>query len=479
MVRVVPERGRETISPVGAEELRSVLGENYRFASQGEEGPETMEAAPRSLMAYTMTKRRRLHLPPLEEVLLHPVFDAGGRLVAKSGYHKSLAAWLDLGDQEEPYVPEKPTSDDLAWARALIDDDLLGEFPWEDAGRTTLPDGATKPAADEGAALAHAVALGLLPFVRPLIDGPTPLHLISAPTPGTGKSYLAECLALVSGAKHRMFAPAGTEEEWRKRVSTILLEAPGIVQLDNLSQEHMLDSASLATVLTARRWNDRLIGTMEPIDVEIRCGWVATANGPKLTKELTRRAVWIPLNAKMADPTRRAFARDLSAWVSKERVALQQAFLVIVQNWINKGRPAPKYSNGSYPAWSFVLGGILEAAGYTGFGANERRMKSIVDGDTGEWQGFITCWWDKHEQTPVGVRELYQLAIDNDLLMPLFGGANEAAAKVKLAKALAKRFDMIFELEAPPIAVQVKAAGANANKHATLYQLKREAPKPT
>ncbi len=480
MVRVVPERGRETISMVGSEELRSVLGESFRFASPGEEGPEDMEALPRSLAVYTMTKKRRLRLPQLEEVLLHPVYDRAGRLVAESGYHPSLSAWLDLGDQPAPYVPEQPTSEDLAWARNLIDRELLGEFPWEDGGPVRQPDGTTKPAADEGASLAHAVALGLLPFVRPMIDGPTPLHLISAPTPGTGKSYLAECLAKVSGSKYRVFAPAGTEEEWRKRISTILLEAPGIVQLDNLSQNDMLDSASLAAVLTGRRWSDRLMGTMEPLDLEIRCGWVATANGPKLTKELARRSVWIPLNARMADPTRRAFSRRLDEWVEQERVQLQQAFLLLVQHWICKGRPAPSTVNGSYPAWSLVMGGILEAAGYSGFAANERRMKAAIDGETGEWQGFVECWWAAHDERPVGVRELYELAVNNDLLMAVFGGANEASAKVRLAKALGKRLDMVFEMETPKLSAQIQAGGSNANKHATLYKLKRqEAPKAT
>jgi len=47
------------------------------------------------------------------------------------------------------------------------------------------------PFADE-ASRANALALLLLPYVRPLIVGPTPLHLITAPTQGTGKDLLAQ-----------------------------------------------------------------------------------------------------------------------------------------------------------------------------------------------------------------------------------------------------------------------------------------------
>jgi putative DNA primase/helicase len=63
-----------------------------------------------------------------------------------------------------PDVPNEPSEADLVRARALILDDLLCDFPFvSDANR------------------AHAVARFLLPFVRELISGPTPLHLIEAP----------------------------------------------------------------------------------------------------------------------------------------------------------------------------------------------------------------------------------------------------------------------------------------------------------
>ena len=43
----------------------------------------------------------------------------------------------------------------------------------------------------------------LLPFVRELIDGPTPLHLIEKPTPGTGGTLLATVAALYTFFQRR------------------------------------------------------------------------------------------------------------------------------------------------------------------------------------------------------------------------------------------------------------------------------------
>ena len=44
----------------------------------------------------------------------------------------------------------------------------------------------------DNADLANAVAAFILRFVRLLIEGPTPLHLIESPTPGSGKGLLAD-----------------------------------------------------------------------------------------------------------------------------------------------------------------------------------------------------------------------------------------------------------------------------------------------
>ena len=85
--------------------------------------------------------------------------------------------------------------------------------------------------------LAHAVALFLLPFVRELIGGPTPLHLIEAPTMGSGKGLLADVLLLPSlGDVPAPMAETTTDEEWRKRITSTLLGAPAVVCIDNLNR---------------------------------------------------------------------------------------------------------------------------------------------------------------------------------------------------------------------------------------------------
>jgi putative DNA primase/helicase len=63
----------------------------------------------------------------------------------------------------------------------LLLDDLFGEFPFVgDAER------------------AHVLALVLLPFVRPMISGPTPLHMVEKPAPGTGAGLMIDAISIIA-----------------------------------------------------------------------------------------------------------------------------------------------------------------------------------------------------------------------------------------------------------------------------------------
>jgi hypothetical protein len=110
--------------------------------------------------------------PPLTRVTETPAFTPDGSLQTIPGYHPASQTFyapppgLHVHD-----VPARPSKVDLGVANALILE-VLADFPFVSQ-------------ADE----AHAIALFLLPYVRDLITGPTPNHLIEAPTPGSGKGW--------------------------------------------------------------------------------------------------------------------------------------------------------------------------------------------------------------------------------------------------------------------------------------------------
>ena len=117
---------------------------------------------------------------------------------------------------------------------------------------------------------AHAVALLLLGFLRSMIDGPTPLHLIEKPTPGTGATLMVDAIAtILTGAGASVMTEGRDDEEWRKRVTAKLRQIPSIVLIDNL--RHKLDSSAVAAALTAPFWEDRILGVSEMARLPIRC----------------------------------------------------------------------------------------------------------------------------------------------------------------------------------------------------------------
>src|SRR5262249_7363276 len=149
---------------------------------------------------------------------------------------------------------------------------------------------------------AHAVATALAPFVRDLIDGPTPLYSVEAPSAGTGKTLLVELLTLPAlGRPISAMTEGRDEDEWRKRLFAKLRSAPSILLLDNIKRR--LESGALASAITSYPlWEDRILGVSEIARVPVRCIWIATGNNPALSSEMTRRTVRIRLDAQVDRP---------------------------------------------------------------------------------------------------------------------------------------------------------------------------------
>ena len=178
-------------------------------------------------------------IPRLSAIIECPVFSASGQLIATPGYHAESGMWYApsadlLLDPDALRAPVD--ADEVASAKNLLLDDLLGDFPFvDDASR------------------AHALAAILLPFVRQMIPGPTPLHLVDAPTEGSGKTLLLAAVTHIhTGRSLQPMTEGGAGEEWRKRLTAALAEGPSYIMLDNLAK--VVDSAALASILTADTW---------------------------------------------------------------------------------------------------------------------------------------------------------------------------------------------------------------------------------
>ena len=340
-----------------------------------------------------------------------------------------------------PAFPQRPTPVEVAAARGLICDDLLGDFPF------------VSPAER-----AHAVALLLLGFLRAMVDGPTPLHLIEKPTPGTGATLMVDAIAtILTGAGASVMTEGRDDEEWRKRVTAKLRQIPSLVLIDNL--RHKLDSSAVAAALTAPFWEDRILGVSEMARLPIRCVWIATGNNPEFSNEMARRLVRIRLDAHVERPWQRNGFRhpDLMIWVRANRARLVAACLTLCQAWIAAGRPRGTRTIGSYENWAQIMGGVLEVAGIEGFLGNLDEMMEASDSEGAVWRGFVSAWWNRFGTAEVGTGDLYELA-NGEPPLPL-GSGNEKSQRTRLGKSLGRMRDRVFAVEGRK--VRLRALGVS------------------
>jgi putative DNA primase/helicase len=384
-------------------------------------------------------------LPPLTRIVEVPVFAPDGTLQTTPGYHPASATFLALPKGLQiPDVPLAPTGDDVRFAKLLIGE-ILVDFPFASASLCHQKSSPNTPDSQYQASVAHSYALLLLPFVRDLIDDPTPIHLIEAATAGSGKGLLAHALLGVSLGYHiGVLTEAREEDEWRKRLTTLFKEVRAAVVLDNLRRS--LDSGQVAAALTARMWEDRKLGTNETIRVPVRCVWCVTGNNPVLSTEIARRTIRIRLDANTDRPwLRTEFTHpDLLAWVSDNRGKLVWAALVLIRNWLALGRTVPEKLKplGSYEQWSRVMGGILAAAEIPGFLGNLEEFYELADHEGAVLRVFVGSWWEKHQSHDVGTTELLPIAKEIDGLE--LHGKDDGGLRRSLGKLISKQRDRVI-----------------------------------
>lgn len=330
-------------------------------------------------------------LPVLDRIVDVPTLGPDGKIHDEQGYSSASRIFYEPAEGlVVPKIASRPTKSDRLRARRLITDELFADFPF--VGE---------------AEMAHAVAMLLQPFVRAYFSGPTPLYLVEAPTPGTGKSLLvkAACWPAV-GAPLPAMTEGKDEDEWRKRITAKLMEAPVAVLIDNLHDT--LDSAALSAVLTMDTWQDRILGRSEMCTLPNKTTWTATGNNPALSGEITRRSVRIRMDAGIEHPEdRKGFRHEkLEGWAAEHRGELVWAALTLARAWIAAGATPGERSLGSFEAWAHVLGGILRHAGIGGFLENVQELRDSSQSEHETMHAFLLAWFELHGEKPIKARDV-------------------------------------------------------------------------
>jgi hypothetical protein len=393
MVRLLPpnEEGAITTERMDADMMWSELNEHVTWAKPQKDGGIRIVDADMNV-AKQIIKQTDLRFPELESFVTSPFFAKNGDLIETPGYHSGSKVYYNppAGFVME-VVPKHPTPADVAKARDKIERHVLGDFPFHDGGENKTGGKASK---------AHATALLLQQFMRPMIPGFLPYFLVQKPDAGTGASKMIWALMHIAyGRDVAAQTEVNTSDELRKVLTSFLLAREPVLLLDNLNN-HVHGSA-LANFATCGTWNDRRLGKSENIRAKVTCTTILAGNNVGTSWEIGRRCAPIGLDAECDPLERGGFLHDLDTWVREHRGELVWSCLTLIRFWIDQGNKewhgAPLKS---FEGWSRVMGGVLQAIGVGGFLENLDMMRKASAGDQEDWGALAAFWYDLYGETP-------------------------------------------------------------------------------
>ena len=465
------QRGEDGVSflrPLDQDALRYELARCARWYRTTKDGSKKDEYPP-SAVGRNMLADPEPPLSRIAGVVHAPTFSPDGQLHLTPGYQPATRTfYAPRGNLVVPKVPVRPTQAQIAAARHLIVNELFVDFPF-------------RRASDR----ANAISLFLLPFARNLIEGPLPLYVIAKPAPGTGASLFVDITTQVAlGQAAPVMTEGRHEDEWRKRITAVLIAGPSVVVIDNLRRR--LDSAALSAAITARTWEDRLLGASRTVRVPVNCVWIATGNNPGFTAEMSRRVVPVWMDAKVERPWERTrFTHpDLRKWSDQHRGVLIAAALTLVRGWLAAGRPEGTAYFGSFESWARVMGGVLSVAGVDHFLGDLSSFYEDADQEGADARAFLARWWEAFQTRQVGVAQLFPL-LAPDRADPLdlgLGDGSDRSRQTKFGNWLKRHRDRIYRLETQEqrVTVQVVADGLHQGaKQWRLVEINGEAGEPS
>ncbi len=358
---------------MGEPELRLRLSDVADFFG----GRDRPVSPPRDLLQSLLVRAPQF-MPELIGVSSIPIVRPDGSIGTAPGYDPPTRRYhAPHPDLVGLTLPEHPTCGDAAAAAGLLLD-LVSDFPFETP-------------ADQAGYLALLLTLAARPAL-----GLSPMALITAPVPGSGKGLLAKIASeICTAAPAKMCTVPTVQEEWHKRITSLLVEAPQAVVFDNANTP--LISPDLALLLTSLLWTDRMLGGNRNVSLPNATVWVATGNNVTMSREIADRCYRIRLRPDVARPRMRNPMEfrlpRIEAHVQAQRAQLLGAVLTIVRAWFQADRPGATGSPtmGSFETWSETIAGMLEWAGVPDFLGNLEAHQEEADEETPELEAFLAA----------------------------------------------------------------------------------------
>jgi hypothetical protein len=270
----------------------------------------------------------------LTGVIEAPTLRPDGSILDQPGYDDATGLFFDPGTTEFPVVPASPSRDDAKAALAKLKI-LIKDFPF--VARS-----------DHSAALSAMLTVTVRRSLRT-----APAFAFGAPKMSSGKSLLADCVAMVAtGRPCAVMTQGKDDDENRKRMLALLLDGESVPCIDNIDRP--FGDASMCAVLTQTRFRDRLLGASKMAVAPTNVTWLLTGNNLILAGDISTRVVPCDLDPRCERPEEREFDVDLHEYIPAHRADLVVAALTVLRAFQAAGCPKQKRLSrfGRFEMWS-------------------------------------------------------------------------------------------------------------------------------
>jgi putative DNA primase/helicase len=326
-------RGGAQLESLSNTALTDIFNRIVRWKKRTNSGDTILADCPSKIAGTYISRTGAWRVPLLTGIISAPIVRKDGTVLDRPGY--DIATGLYLGSDENwATIPQRPTREDAKAAiRILLEP--FAEFPFVRNEDRSV----------------HAACI--LTAIQRRLLGACPIFGYSAPAQRSGKSLLAESVAIIATEKP---APAtaisADREEIRKMITSALREGHSIINLDNV--EHPLGSPDLAKAITQDEYQDRALGENRMLRLLTNVLWTATGNNLIFRGDMSSRALLCRIDALVESPESRRFKiPQLVDHLRTNRKHLVGAALTILRAYRAAGSPRQQVQPwGGFDDWS-------------------------------------------------------------------------------------------------------------------------------
>jgi putative DNA primase/helicase len=286
---------------------------------------------PRLVISQILDMVGEWPFPAIAGVIGCPTLRQDGSLLVARGFDPATGLVL-RSTVAMPPIPTSPTRGDAEKAVTLLAG-LLREFPFaNDASR------------------AVALSMILTPVLRAAM-AVAPMHLVTAPQPGSGKSYLADTASMIAtGERVAAVAVAPNPEETEKRLVGSVLAGSPVIGIDNCRDT--LEGDFLCQLTERPLLQVRALGASDMLRIANTFTTFANGNNVAVADDLVRRTICSELDANVENPEGRTFQGDPLRDAHGDRGRYVAACLTIALAYLEAGKPGRLPPLPSFEGWS-------------------------------------------------------------------------------------------------------------------------------